>query len=201
MASGISLTTDTSLEPDIPFAQDVIRCSLCENAVEYHCNCCEIRLCSDCTSIHLSDKSKTHEVVAFTSRKISEVIPECSKHGKSKCEIFCRDCEIPICAKCVVSVHRQHNFSEMEEFLDEKRTEILDEIKETEAKLLPQIQKQKNTTAEKGYENAIEEIFRMEVKICAAVLNLGVNYEKASHNTRRKIKTEQTKSNLQSKNF
>jgi hypothetical protein len=60
----------------------------------------------------------------------------------------------------------------METFMSEKRKNILNEIEETEGKLLPQIQKQ-NIIKEAAYDEVIEEIARQEEDICRAVQNYG----------------------------
>lgn len=50
-------------------AQDVVRCSLCDNSADYQCKLCQVKLCCDCTSKHLSDKSVKHEVIEFTTQR------------------------------------------------------------------------------------------------------------------------------------
>jgi hypothetical protein len=73
----------------------------------------------------------------------------------------------------VVSEHRQHDFIEMDDHLDEKRKEILDEIKDIERQMFSNNQRQRNTIDEAGYEETIEEIFKQEDEICSAVRNFG----------------------------
>ncbi|XP_061180685.1 tyrosine-protein kinase Fer-like [Saccostrea echinata] len=161
------------MESALSFAQDVIRCSLCDNAVEYHCTLCHVRLCSECTSKHLSDKSKKHEIAEFTSEKDTLKRHECPSHDSNNCEIYCRNCKIPVCSKCVVGVHRQHDFIELDDFLEEKKQDVIADLNEIESLLLPEFQKQKDIMSEETKKNTIEVITNQEDLICKAVRDFG----------------------------
>ncbi|XP_062579989.1 tyrosine-protein kinase Fer-like [Saccostrea cucullata] len=155
------------------FAQDIIRCSLCVNEVDYYCKTCNVKLCSECTSQHLFDKGKVHEVVGFNGEKESLKGPECPSHTSNNCEIFCRNCEIPICTKCVVGIHKQHDFTDLDDFLEEKRQSILEDIKEIETLLLPKLQKHKDIIHEERNKSTTEVISAQENVICKAVKDFG----------------------------
>ncbi|XP_062566096.1 tyrosine-protein kinase Fer-like [Saccostrea cucullata] len=155
------------------FAQDVIRCSLCVNAVDYYCKTCDNKLCSECKSKHLSDKGKLHEVVAFNSDKSEIKRIGCFSHKRNNCEFFCRNCKIPVCLHCVVGNHRQHDFTELDDFLEEKRQGILEDIEEIETLLLPKIQHQQYIIHEEKSKNTIEVISTQEDIICKAVRDFG----------------------------
>ncbi|XP_062610026.1 uncharacterized protein LOC134271826 [Saccostrea cucullata] len=91
-------------------------------------------------------------------------------HGENNCVIYCRDCEIPICAKCVVGLHKQHDFTAFEEFLEEKKSKCLDDLSKLECVLLPKFQTE--DLGKEKYEE-IELIFDREDVICNAVRNYG----------------------------
>jgi hypothetical protein len=78
----------------------------------------------------------------------------------------------------VTSAHRQHAFLELEDFVNVKRGEILEEIKEIEGSELPEIQKQRNTINKEKYEDTIEAIFQQEDEICSAVREFGSKLRK-----------------------
>ena len=155
-------------------AQDIIRCSLCENGAYYHCIQCRTILCDDCTSTHLSDKSKIHEIVSYTSQRRSFAFDyECASHNRNNCEIYCKDCKKPICTKCVTGEHRKHNFADLEDVVEEKKAEILTDIQEVEATILKEIQDNKIGLNNDEYEAAIEAIFAQEDSICETVRDYG----------------------------
>lgn len=155
-------------------AQDVVRCSLCDNSADYQCKLCQVKLCCDCTSKHLSDKSVKHEVAEFTTqRNLDKMVSECASHDKYVCEIYCKDCSISICTKCVTGDHRRHNFISLEDFLEERKVEVLNEIQEIESTVLTEFKKQKSGTGEQEYENTIEAIFAHEDEVCSAVREAG----------------------------
>lgn len=161
---------------EVNFAQDIIRCALCEKSGDYHCKPCQSNLCCECISNHLSDKTNKHEVVELVSQQKhynSADMPECSSHESYICDVFCKDCNIPICIKCLTRDHRQHNFISLEDFLDERKTEILNEIQEIESRVLPEFKKYEKGVDDDDYENTIEDIFAHEDLICNIVREAG----------------------------
>lgn len=100
-------------------AQVAITCELCQDeSVLMLCNSCKIKLCNDCVGKHVTSQlSKQHDVVGFKYRKSDVNLPECASHLHQKCDIYCKNCKIPICSKCVVTPeHKQH---EMIDIMDE----------------------------------------------------------------------------------
>lgn len=89
--------------------QDVSRCDNCEKALpELYCQLCNTNLCKTCAGEHLLDELKEHRVVPI-KQKYYPVIPACPKHFAKLCELYCKNCDNPICVKCVASgEHDQH---------------------------------------------------------------------------------------------
>ena len=87
--------------------QDIIRCQLCPKPVEHHCNLCQVDLCINCVSKHLTDKSKRHDVVDFINKKEELILPECKCHDKTLCGMYCNDCNEPTCVLCVTTTHKK----------------------------------------------------------------------------------------------
>ncbi|XP_062588389.1 uncharacterized protein LOC134250046 [Saccostrea cucullata] len=79
-------------------AQDVMRCDLCETAVvQMHCDTCLVNICKACVGEHIStDESKDHKIVKFQSRKSTPLYPGCATHDKERCEMYCKQCDIPL---------------------------------------------------------------------------------------------------------
>lgn len=109
-------------DQNISMAQAVITCELCQDeSVLMHCNSCKIKLCNDCVGKHVTSQlSKQHDVVGFKYRKSDVNLPQCANHLHQKCDIYCKNCDCPICSKCVVTPeHKQH---EMIDIMDEYLT-------------------------------------------------------------------------------
>ena len=123
-------------------AQDVLRCDLCETPVPpMYCDICNINLCIPCVGIHLSDRSKKHEIVPFEERGSTIKYPNCKKHSFKKCELNCEQCDIPICAQCVSSIeHRGHKFVEIMEVFTSKKESIKKDLEEIEKFIYPKYQ-------------------------------------------------------------
>ncbi|XP_061188641.1 uncharacterized protein LOC133196800 [Saccostrea echinata] len=103
--------------PDSGFAQVLITCHLCSNQVELYCSTCGINLCGGCVGQHMLSLSlQKHDVVKYSSKYDVIFQPFCNAHPDLKCEIYCEECESPVCSKCVVSMsHNNHHFKELQE--------------------------------------------------------------------------------------
>ncbi|XP_065936972.1 E3 ubiquitin-protein ligase TRIM71-like [Magallana gigas] len=122
---------------DENWAQDVLRCKLCETPVPpLHCDICHIHLCKACVGEHLLDLSKEHKVVPFEKRGSA---PKCSKHSTKLCELHCEQCNIPICTLCVSTGehlgHKQVDFTLKS--LETKKEILKEDLKELEKFIYP----------------------------------------------------------------
>ncbi|XP_062596843.1 uncharacterized protein LOC134258213 [Saccostrea cucullata] len=118
-------------------AQDVMRCALCETTVvQMHCDTCLVNLCKACVGEHtISDESKKHEIVTSSLRKSTPLYPGCNFHVKEQCEMYCNQCDIPVCVTCIASdKHLDHDVLKILRVLDERKEKITRkqmELKET----------------------------------------------------------------------
>uniref|UniRef100_K1Q6E5 Tripartite motif-containing protein 2 n=1 Tax=Magallana gigas TaxID=29159 RepID=K1Q6E5_MAGGI len=121
------------------WAQDVLRCHLCETpGPPMYCDICHIHLCVACVGKHLLDESKEHKVVTFKKRGFA---PECSKHSKKLCELFCEQCDIPICVQCVSSgEHLGHKAVEILRSFETKKEVLQRDLNELENLIYPKYQ-------------------------------------------------------------
>ncbi|XP_062595923.1 pyrin-like [Saccostrea cucullata] len=114
-------------------AQDVMRCDLCETAViQMHCDTCLVNLCKACVGEHISTgESKDHKVVKFHDRQCTPLYPRCTTHAKERCEMYCKQCDIPVCPSCLASKqHLGHELSKVFQVLEEKKDIIVKERNE-----------------------------------------------------------------------
>ncbi|XP_061187142.1 uncharacterized protein LOC133195307 [Saccostrea echinata] len=129
-------------------AQAIIICELCEDEpVLMHCNSCHIKLCTECVGKHVSSLiSKKHDVVGFRYRERDVILPECHLHQHQKCDIYCRNCDIPICSRCILSPeHKQHEISDiMDEYLS-RRELLSQETTLLERFVIPEFNKMENS--------------------------------------------------------
>ncbi|XP_062573522.1 uncharacterized protein LOC134235407 [Saccostrea cucullata] len=155
-------------------AQAVLTCDLCEDEpVLMHCNSCHIKLCSECVGKHVSSlMSKKHDVVGFKYRESDVILPDCNRHQHQKCDIYCKNCGIPTCSKCVVSSeHKQHEIIDiMDEYLS-RREFLSQETMALETFVIPECDKMENslnskmTQLSQDYETVTSSLMREVEKL------------------------------------
>lgn len=122
-----------SADKGFNMAQDPVRCSLCPEVVVIHCGSCQVNLCAQCLSTHIDrNKSLKHEIVPYTSQlvKPEAEIQKCQDHPKQQCDLYCQDCGVPICSRCLTGNHKRHGAVDLEEICETTRNTIKEDLEE-----------------------------------------------------------------------
>ncbi|XP_062584561.1 uncharacterized protein LOC134246245 [Saccostrea cucullata] len=97
--------------------QHYVECATCNcyNYSSHYCNTCHQRMCEQCRDDHLKERGHgKHEVVLYQDR-IKELPSEkCSIHPTRVLELFCSECQAPICSKCFTTDHIGHQVRDLE---------------------------------------------------------------------------------------
>lgn len=122
-----------SADKGFNMAQDPVRCSLCPEVVVIHCGSCQVNLCAQCLSTHIDrNKSLKHEIVPYTSQLVKPEadIQKCQDHPKQQCDLFCQDCGVPICSRCLTGNHKRHGAVDLEEICETTRSTVKEDLEE-----------------------------------------------------------------------
>lgn len=114
----------------------VLPCHLCKTAVPtFHCDMCQMRMCTTCVGEHLSDESKEHKAVPI---KMQGSTVLCNNHSTKSCELHCEQCDSPICARCISSgKHEHHKKIDIWKKMENKKADIHNFLQELEESILP----------------------------------------------------------------
>ncbi|XP_065921369.1 tripartite motif-containing protein 3 isoform X2 [Magallana gigas] len=113
-------------------AQHYLVCSTedCKSNCQFYCNPCHQGLCERCRDEHQKNPdTENHEVVPYKQRKPQLPEEKCNLHPKRNVDILCKDCNVPLCAKCIfMKEHTGHQLDDLEEKYVEKITFCRSEI-------------------------------------------------------------------------
>ncbi|XP_061168557.1 protein PML-like [Saccostrea echinata] len=111
----------------------------CERNCEFYCNPCHQRLCKQCRDEHMKSlEIQNHEVVLYQQRKRQLPVEKCKIHPTKDIDMFCKECQVPLCSKCASKGgHQRHTFVDLEIIYEEKLVNCQEEISKILEYFLP----------------------------------------------------------------
>ncbi|XP_061185147.1 uncharacterized protein LOC133193194 [Saccostrea echinata] len=162
---------------------------MCEtNMVQMHCDTCLFSLCKACVGEHtMSDESnKKHEIVKFTFRQSTLLCPGCTFHDKKRCEMYCNQCDVPVCISCIISDHHLgHKIESILRILNEKKENIIKEGNELNETIYPTYH-----DIENDVENMMKQLEKEYGDLATAITKHGDDWCKGIVDVVKKLKTE-----------
>nr|XP_022312752.1 LOW QUALITY PROTEIN: tripartite motif-containing protein 45-like [Crassostrea virginica] len=94
----------------------------CQKNGQVYCNDCHQPMCEQCKDEHKkSPNNKNHDIVLYRQRKHRLPIEKCKLHPTKNIDIFCKECNTPLCLKCFLTEeHKGHEFDDLEEIYAKK---------------------------------------------------------------------------------
>ncbi|XP_030835688.1 E3 ubiquitin-protein ligase TRIM71-like [Strongylocentrotus purpuratus] len=118
------------------------KCTACMfqlDAVSFCCTCNNY-ICDKCLDCHQNLRAyKGHDIVSIQDINngkvsISHVSEKCCIHKQENKDMFCEDCNVHVCFKCVIVGHKNHNIENQADFEQELRLKVNDLVQRCAAK-------------------------------------------------------------------
>jgi hypothetical protein len=151
----------------------------------FYCVECQQKLCETCVNVHKRLRTtREHrlaeigqdENIRFAHRDLKIIY--CRKHPARAVEMYCLNCKDAICLMCFVELHKSHECSDVNKFVDEFKIQMTNDIKnmeQTVKKVLDVVKEQQERK-----ENFSKHVDEIELKICkrAEQLKKAIDSEK-----------------------
>lgn len=110
------------------------QCDLCDESTVFRCEECRLKLCNACSNEHRSlepNHDLTPHVITESESRCTSA--PCKFHQDRKSDLFCQDCEVPVCQLCIdTGRHGDHNLKNIDDLFEEKRKIVHSDTKEME---------------------------------------------------------------------
>ena len=102
------------------------------NAVASCCDCGGFFLCVSCLKAHKNvPVTKNHSLMTLkdlSTPKRSIATPKnsplCPRHPEELLKLYCRDCEVLVCRDCILVTHKHHNYSFVDEAIEDEKQQL-----------------------------------------------------------------------------
>lgn len=125
---------------DSCMAQHYLVCGIkdCKKNSQFYCNKCHRPLCEQCRDKHKKKRStNSHEVVPYRERRQKLPVEECNIHPNENIDMFCKNCQTPVCSKCANKDHQKNALHNLEIIYSERFNFYLSEIYKIRQYFLP----------------------------------------------------------------
>ncbi|XP_041479536.1 tripartite motif-containing protein 45-like [Lytechinus variegatus] len=116
----------------LEMCQKCTACKSLKDAVSF-CKTCNCYMCDECLHCHqhLTALFDGHEIVSMDDViegkvSIGHLFEKCSIHKQENKDMFCEDCKVHVCQKCVLVGHRAHEIKNQVDFEQELRRKVTD---------------------------------------------------------------------------
>ncbi|XP_041480693.1 E3 ubiquitin-protein ligase TRIM71-like [Lytechinus variegatus] len=116
----------------LEMCQKCTACKSLKDAVSF-CRTCNYYMCDECLHCHqhLTVVFEGHEIVSMDDViegkvSIGHSFEKCSIHKQENKDMFCEDCKVHVCHKCVLVGHRAHEIKNQVDFEQELRRKVTD---------------------------------------------------------------------------
>ncbi|XP_041480746.1 E3 ubiquitin-protein ligase TRIM71-like [Lytechinus variegatus] len=116
----------------LEMCQKCTACKSLKDAVSF-CLTCHCYMCDKCLHSHqqLTMFFDGHEIVSMDDViegkvSIGHLFEKCSIHKQENKDMFCEDCKVHVCQKCVLVGHRAHEIKNQVDFEQELRRKVTD---------------------------------------------------------------------------
>ncbi|XP_041480499.1 E3 ubiquitin-protein ligase TRIM71-like [Lytechinus variegatus] len=116
----------------LEMCQKCTACKSLKDAVSF-CKTCNCFMCDECLNCHkhLTALFDGHEIVSMDDViegkvSIGHLFEKCSIHKQENKDMFCEDCKVHVCHKCVLVDHQYHKIKNQVNFEQELRRKVTD---------------------------------------------------------------------------
>ena len=141
-------------------------CDLCEQETyEWKCIECEQFICKKCKRIHeRSAATKGHHILSLKDvTSVSSYETTCKTHKSRQFQLYCKNCLVLICNRCITSTHEGHKFCDVDKIADQKKRlleDSFDVLRESLRKANDEAEKmhRENRKTLKTYDSVIQRL-------------------------------------------
>nr|XP_054768540.1 E3 ubiquitin-protein ligase TRIM8-like [Lytechinus pictus] len=116
----------------LEMCQKCTACKSLKDAVSF-CRTCNCYMCDECLHCHqhLTALFDGHEIVSMDDVvegkvSIGHLFEKCSIHKQENKDMFCEDCKVHVCHKCILVDHQNHKIKNQVDFEQELRRKVTD---------------------------------------------------------------------------